>query len=118
MGRAIATGAVVLAGVIAGCGGLQRSAAQIQPGWTTSQVAAAMGDPDDRQFHGSQEVWQYCKTGAGFGYHDYRMVWFKDGAVTGVSSYKSGRPATSCVRDFKPVRWEDAPDQVLEIRNR
>ena len=96
MRKTLSLAVCVAASLAAGCGSLERRTSKIEPGWTKVQVAQAMGQPDDRQFHGNQEVWQYCKTGAGFGYHDYRMVWFNGGAVTGVTSYKSGRPATSC----------------------
>jgi len=77
-----------------------------------------MGTPDDRQFKGDNEAWQYCQTGAGFGYHDYRVIWFYKGKVAGINSYKSTRPASSCVSDIKQINWEDAPDVSLEIRNR
>lgn len=60
----------------------------------------------------------YCQTGAGFGYHDYRMIWFYNGKVTGITSYKDSTPASSCAGRFKPVRWENAPDHTLEIRER
>lgn len=82
------------------------------------RVLAVMGVPDDRQLKGDSEVWQYCQTGAGFGYHDYRMIWFSSGKVSGVNSYKSTRPASSCVTDIRPVRWEEAPSTTIEIRNR
>lgn len=104
--------------LLTACGTLERRAAQIYPGMSAEQVRRLLGSPQDRQFSGNEEVWQFCKTGAGFGYHDYRAVWFRDGKVTGVNSYKSGRPASSCARDIKPVRWEDAPDKVIEIRSR
>ena len=77
-----------------------------------------MGEPDDRQFKGKNEAWQYCQTGAGFGYHDYRVIWFYDGKITGVNSYKSNRAGASCVTDIKPIKWDEAPDVKIEVRER
>ncbi len=94
----------------AACGTLDKKALLINHGESKEQVLKIMGPPDDRQFKEKNEAWQYCVTGAGFGYHDYRIFWFYDGKVTGVNSYKSSRPASSCVTDIKPVNWEEAPD--------
>jgi len=104
--------------LMVGCGTLDRDAALISHGDTKEQVLRVMGPPDDRQLKGKYEAWQYCQTGAGFGYHDYRIFWFHDGRVTGVNSYKSTRPASSCVTDIRQVNWEDAPDVTVEVRNR
>jgi hypothetical protein len=103
---------------LSACGSLEKKAVLINFGDTKEQVFTAMGPPDDRQLKGENEAWQYCQTGAGFGYHDYRTVWFFGGKVTGINSYKSSRPASSCVTDIKPIKWEDAPDTTIEIRKR
>lgn len=108
----------VLAAVAAGCGGLQSKAAMVNIGDTKRDVIAAMGAPKDTQAMGQQEAWQYCQTGAGFGHHDYRVIWFYQGRVTGFNSYKSTRPGTSCASDLREIRWEDAPDAAIEIRSR
>ncbi len=100
------------------CGSLEKKAILLNIGDTKEQALKVMGSPDDRQLKGDNEAWQYCQTGAGFGYHDYRTVWFFQGRITGINSYKSTRPASSCVTDIKPIRWEDAPDTTIEIRNR
>jgi hypothetical protein len=63
----------------------------------------------DRQFHGDDEVWKYCQTGAGFGYHDYRMIWFYRGKVTAITSYKNYTPASGCSGHFDSVHWTEAP---------
>jgi len=107
MKRMLAT--VVAIGSLVACGTLQKKAMQINPGDDKNQVLAVMGAPGDRQFLGDDEVWQYCQTGAGFGYHDFRMVWFYRGKVTGITSYKDYTPASGCSGHFKTVRWEDAP---------
>ena len=101
-----------------GCGSLDKKVLLINSGDTKEQVTAVMGVPDDRQFKGSNEAWQYCQTGAGFGYHDYLVIWFYKGQVSGINSYKSSRPASSCVADIKQINWEEAPDVSVEIRNR
>ncbi|MDT3273782.1 hypothetical protein Q4Q54_09810 [Shewanella sp. SP2S2-4] len=104
--------------ILSGCGSLDKQSILVNAGDTKEQVLNIMGPPDDRQFQGKNEAWQFCKTGAGFGYHDYRIFWFFDGKVTGVNTYKSTRPGVSCVTDIKPINWEDAPDVTLEIRKR
>lgn len=95
--------------LLAGCGTLERRAIAINPGDAKEQVLKAMGAPGDRQFSGNLEAWQYCQTGAGFGYHDFRTVWFRDGHVIGVSSYKSHAPASGCSGHFRPIDWSSAP---------
>jgi hypothetical protein len=104
--------------LVASCGTLDKKALLINHGDSKEQVLNVMGPPDDRQFKGKYEAWQYCQTGAGFGYHDYRIVWFYDGILTGINSYKSSRPASSCVTDIKPINWDEAPDVTIEIRKR
>jgi hypothetical protein len=91
------------------CGTLQKNALKINPGDGKEQVIAVLGQPQDRQFQGETEVWQFCQTGAGFGYHDYRVVWFYRGKVTGITSYKDHTPASGCAGHFRPVQWEEAP---------
>jgi len=101
------------------CGSLEKKSALIGIGDDKEQVLKIMGPPGDQQLKGSNEAWQYCQTtGAGFGYHDYRIIWLYNGKVTGISSYKSSRGGASCVTDIRSVRWEDAPDTTIEIRNR
>ena len=110
--------AAILTLLIAACGGLEKKSVLINIGDNKEQVLNIMGPPDDRQLSGKNEAWQFCQTGAGFGYHDYRTIWFYDGKVTGINSYKSSRPGASCVTDIKPIKWENAPDRTLEIRQR
>ena len=104
--------------VLTACGTLDKDSLLVNNGDTKEKVLKIMGPPDDRQLKGKNEAWQYCQTGAGFGYHDYRLFWFYDGKITGVNSYKSSRPASSCVTDIRQVNWEDAPNFSVEIRNR
>lgn len=110
----IATVAILLTA----CGTLERKTALINHGDSKDAVIKIMGPPGDRQLRGEQEAWQYCITGAGFGYHDYRIIWFQRGEVTGITSYKSGAPGVSCKSQFTAIRWEDAPDATIEVRHR
>jgi hypothetical protein len=109
---------VFLGMFLCACGSLEKKTVLINPGDDKQKVLSIMGPPGDRQFRGKHEAWQYGKTGAGFGYHDFRIIWFYDGKVTGITSYKDYTPATSASAHFKPIRWEDAPDQTIEIRQR
>lgn len=104
--------------LLAGCGTLQKQAALINPGDTRERVRELMGEPGDRQFQGQNEAWQYGQTGAGFGFHDFRIVWFYDGKVTGLTSYKDTTPASLAAAHFRPIRWEDAPTATVEVRQR
>lgn len=104
--------------ILTGCGTLEKKASAINPGDTRERVREIMGAPGDRQFEGSNEAWQYGQTGAGFGYHDFRIVWFYDGKVTGLTSYKDRTPGALASSRFKPIKWEDAPTATIEIRNR
>lgn len=109
---------IAISAVIAACGSLEKKSALINVGDDKQQVITVMGTPDDRQVKGSREVWQYCQTGAGFGYHDYRAFSFDQGKVTAINSYKSGRPGSSCMTDIRAVNWGDNPDQVIEVRHK
>lgn len=104
--------------IIVSCGTLEKKAILINLGDSKDQVLKIMGTPDDRQLKGKNEAWQYCQTGAGLGYHDYRIIWFYDGKVTGINSYKSSRPASSCVTDIRQINWDEAPDVTIEVRER
>ncbi len=76
----------------------------------TEHVLKIMGPPNDRQLKGRNEAWQYCQTtGAGFGYHDNRIIWLYNGKVTGITSHTSSRGGSSCVMGIPSVRWEEAP---------
>jgi hypothetical protein len=116
--KRIAFGIIGAAVLLSACGSLEKKAVLINVGDPKEKVLAVMGAPDDRQIKGQNEAWQYCQTGAGFGYHDYRTIWFYQGAVTGINSYKSSRAGASCMTDIRALRWEDAPDRTIEVRHR
>lgn len=110
--------AVFFISFLTACGSLEKKSIMLNIGDSKEQVLSVMGTPDDRQLQGENEAWQYCQTGAGFGYHDYRTIWFFRSKVTGINSYKSTRPGASCMTDIRHIKWEDAPNAVIEIRNR
>ena len=77
-----------------------------------------MGTPKDRQFQGKSEAWQYCATDySGFGADQYIVVWFYEGKVFGMTSYKN-HMVGNCESFFRTIKWEDAPDRSIEFRNR
>ena len=96
------------------CSTTVQKAVLVNRGDTTQQVLALMGPPDDRQFREKDEAWTY--SASRFGYAEYRVVWFYDGRVTGVSSYRqSGRTADGGIRQ---INWESRPDTTIEVRSR
>jgi len=102
--------------ILSACGTLDKKTILINLNDDKSKVLEIMGSPRDRQMEGQNEAWQYCVTGAGFGFHDYKIVWFYNGYVTGITSYKDTTPGRSCVGQFKTIRWEDAPHEIKEYR--
>jgi hypothetical protein len=97
--------AVALA--ISGCAGVKVRATKINPGESRAEVLKLMGRPDDRQFQGKLEVLQYGMV-VTIGVCDYTMVWLRDGAVTGVSSYRHFS-TMGCRSGLQPVDWGGAP---------
>ena len=106
----------LLISLIQACGTLDHKTILIDPNDPKQKVLEIMGVPYDRQFQGGREAWQDCVSGAGFGYNDHKIVWFTDKEVTGITSYRSTR--TGCSGYVKTIRWEDAPDYTVEVRNR
>jgi hypothetical protein len=112
-------GFLVFVLLLPGCASFDKRINTIQAGDSKEKVIEILGDPEDRQFKGKDEALQYCKTGTGFGMCGYRTIWFYDGRVTGITSYsmKCVGPG-SCGAHFKTIKWEDAPDHTIEIRQR
>jgi len=102
---------------LSGCGTLAKKTVLINHGDDKAKVLEVMGPPGDRQFKGRNEAWQYCETDAGISYDDFRIVWFYDERVTGLTSYKQSEFGV-CSAFFKSIRWENAPDHTVEIRER
>ena len=108
--------ALVLSLFVADCGTLDNKTILLNVGDSKERVIEVMGPPKDRQIHGQQEAWQYCVSGAGFGWNDHKIIWLNAGRVTGINSCRSS--VSGCSGGIQPVRWESAPDSVLEIRPR
>ena len=90
--------------------------AAINPGDAIGEVSKILGPPEDRQFDGKNEAWQYCTTG--FANGKYTVIFFVDGHVTSLKKYTRGLgPAQPCERKFATIAWGEKPDVVLEIRN-
>jgi len=75
--------------ILAGCGTLDNKTILINAGDSKERVLEVMGVPQDRQLQQKQEAWQYCVSGAGFGYNDHKIIWVNRGVVTGITSYKT-----------------------------
>lgn len=108
-------GLAVLMSMVSACGTLSKKSNLINVGDGKKEVTEIMGDADDIQTRSKDEAWQYCKTK--WGTHDYRIVWFESGKVTGVTSYKYSIPG-SCENGIKSINWENKPDHTIEVRNR
>lgn len=102
--------------LLSSCGTLDNKTILINAGDTKERVLEIMGTPQDRQLKFKREAWQYCVSGAGFGYNDHKVIWLNDGKVTGITSYKTY--STGCTGAFRTIRWEEAPDLIIEKRER
>ncbi|MEI8015297.1 MAG: CsgG/HfaB family protein [Nitrospira sp.] len=107
MRTSIAAIALVLSLFVASCGTLDSKTILLNVGDSKARVLEVMGPPKDRQIHGQQEAWQYCVSGAGFGWNDHKIIWLNAGRVTGINSYRSG--VTGCSGGIEPIRWGSAP---------
>lgn len=99
-----------------GCGTLDNKTILLNVGDTKEKVLATLGTPRDRQLQGNKEAWQYCVSGAGFGYNDHKIIWLTAGHVTGINTYRT--QVSGCKAGIQTVRWESAPDSIIEIRQR
>ena len=107
---------IILALVMTSCAHqLMSKSVLLEPGMSKKELVELMGVPGNRQFKGNKEAWQYCETGGMA--DDYITVWLINGAVAGTQSYHNTGMGF-CSSYFKTVNWEEAPDAVLEIRNR
>jgi hypothetical protein len=105
---------------LVGCAsGLDKASAQIEPGMSASAVQAILGQPQNRQFKGPSEAWQYCRTDyVGVGADKFVVVWFTNARATGVQTYQNKQGVGTCDNFFKTLSWESAPDATVEIRRR
>ena len=86
--------------ILFGCVTVSSKSIHINPGQSKNDVLSIMDTPDNRQFYKNQEAWQYCSTGAFV--DDYIIIWFENGLVTGMNSYKNSLTGL-CSSFFKPV---------------
>ena len=56
------------------CGTLDDKTILINAGDSKEDVLSILGTPQDRQFKGSNEAWQYCVSGAGFGAFNFLSI--------------------------------------------
>lgn len=85
------------------------SSVGIRAGMTADDLQKLMGPPQNRQFEGRDEAWQWCSTG--YAEPDaYVLVWLSRGVVTGMQTYNNTRTGP-CESFFRTVKWTDAPVQ-------
>jgi len=95
---------------------IKRNSVHIKPGMSDAELRQVMGEPQNRQFKGKSEAWQYCSTAySGFEADQFVFVWIFDGVVTGMHTY-SDTQFGSCERFFRTVKWEEAPDTQGVLR--
>jgi hypothetical protein len=104
MTKAIVLAILFLAPVA--CGSLAQKVSQLKLGGTKNEVRAAMGAANYSKAEGNLEIWQYA-TVAGFGYCDYRKIWFWKGKVTSISGYHNASIA-GCSVGLRHINWEAA----------
>ena len=107
---------ILSAFLLAACGTLDNKTIQIDAGDSKVKVLKIMGAPDDRQLKSNHEAWQYCVSGAGFGYNDHKVIWFQSGQVTGITTYRTH--TSGCRGATRTIKWEEAPDLIIENRSR
>ncbi|MWJ26725.1 hypothetical protein GPM19_00635 [Halomonas sp. ZH2S] len=103
--------------IVGGCATVDPAFYEVNAGDSKSEVISKLGNPENRQFNGKNEAFQYCTTGTSFGVSTYNVIRFFDGEVTGANSYNLSR-AGSCSGHFQTLKWEDAPDTTIELRDR
>ena len=89
-------------------------ASTLTPGATPTQVRVLLGEPQDRQFQGNREAWQYCETG--LLQDTFVIVWFAESKVTGLSTYHNavGDSGFFCWSHLRTIIWEEAPEARKE----
>lgn len=113
-------GAVYIA-LFVGCAShssMRKKSSKISSGMSVTKVTELMGAPQNRQFNGKYEAWQYCTTDySGLRSDLYTLIWVYDKEVIGLETYNNYEMGT-CDSFFKTIKWENAPDITVEIRNR
>ncbi len=88
--------------------------ANVSPGEKSDAIVLRFESPLDRQFKGTNEAWTYADLVAPEDFK-YTVIWLKDGIVVGVTTYRAKGTAES---GMKTIDWQQAPDAILEVRNR
>jgi len=87
-----------------------RKSATVRLGMSEAELRQVMGEPQNRQFKGKNEAWQYCSTDySGFEDDHYVRVWLFDGVVSGMQTYRNTKFG-NCENFFQTVNWQEAPD--------
>jgi hypothetical protein len=104
-------GFVALSGCGGGMGTADLKSNQIAPGMSSAQVESILGVPQDRQFNGRKEAWQYCQRAFDISAIDkYLLIWIDDGMVSAMQSYSQPRRGVSCASPlFQTVNWRSGP---------
>ena len=92
------------------------NSAKISAGMSKSELEELMGPPQNRQFEGTDEAWQYCATG--FETDHFVLVWLSGDTVTGMKTYRNTEGFGTCDNFFRSVDWEESPDISVEVRER
>ena len=86
----------------------------INPGDTRERVIEIMGPPGDRQFRDKTKHGNMARPARASATTILEIVWFYDGKVTGLTSYKDRTPASVAAAHFKPIRWKMRPMLLLK----
>lgn len=103
--------------LLAGCASQPSAIFDVNYGDTRASVIEKLGPPGNRQFKEDYEAFQYCTTGTSFGASTFNIIWLRNGLVTGMNSYTVNH-AGMCSGHFRQISWEDAPDHIIEIREK
>ncbi len=94
---------------------LIQKSAMIQKDQTMQEVFAVYGQPDNRQFMGEYEVWQYCQSRQMTNFGEYVLVWFGKGIVIGVTNYHQSS-GSDCTDSFQKIDWYDIPGRPYDYK--
>tara|TARA_Y100000031_G_scaffold142814_1_gene172690 strand:+ start:534 stop:881 length:348 start_codon:yes stop_codon:yes gene_type:complete len=100
---------------ISSCATVATKSIDLEPGMSKTELTSLLGRPGDRQFSGNVEAWQYCDTG--FAKDEYLIVWLANGIVVETQRYENAYSMGMC-SSFTTINWEDAPDKIIEFRER
>jgi len=95
--------------------------ASIMKGMDTTQVLAILGEPQNFQFDGVQEAWQYCHSGKL--HHRYYTVSFVDGHVYettggGMKKADSYKPCPKCEKCFDEIAFSSIGELEEKMKKR